>query len=104
MALDETSRKLRVSGESVQTRFRGKVSMHIGKILQEALRQSAAPNRALGIQVHRIQVCADVAPPGLRVTDEMHLRVSLQYALKALDPGVVRFMLEMNQHGEPVLF
>ena len=60
-------------------------------------------NGTLGVHFERIQLGANVPPPGLRVAYEIDFGMSPQHRFEALESRVVCHVLEMYQHRDPDL-
>src|SRR2546426_264168 len=95
---NEAARKLSVPGEGIQAGVRRKVSVDVGVVSEQPVRQPAALDRALGVEIAGIKVGADISPPGLRVPDKVDPGVPLKNRFEALEPGVVSLVLEVNEH------
>ena len=72
------------------------VAEHIRVVAQQPVADAGGRHLALGIHHLLFVVLVDIAPPCLRMADEVYLREFLEHLVESFDAGVVVAVLEMH--------
>ena len=100
--LDELDRLRLVADECVLPGAGRHVTEHVRIVAEQPIADAGRRDFALGVHDRLVVVLVDVAPPSLRVADEVHLGEFLEDGVEPLDAGVVVAVLEMHQHRHVV--
>jgi hypothetical protein len=98
MAVEKSLGVRLVADERIQSRTGRKIAEHIFVVGEQLVGDAAGGDFALRVIDFLYVLFVNVAPPRLRVADEINLREFLQRLVKILDPEVVCVVLKMQQH------
>ena len=92
------AREIRVAVQRVQAGTRREIAIHVWIIREQPVGDAAWRDFAGGIHRGLVAIPINVAPPSLRVADEIDRGKFLQDFVKPLDVLVVFVVLKMHQH------
>ena len=104
MSLKEFGGELGIATERVESGPGREVAENVRVVSKPAIGKAAGCNFPLRVDVFRVVVFIDVAPPALRMADEIHGGKSLEHFVKSLEFHIVIAIPEMEEDGDIKVF
>src|SRR5947209_3879606 len=85
--------------QRIQSRARREISIHVRIVGEIAVRDAVRRYLRFRVKHGLVEMLVDISPPGLGVTDEIHLWILLEDLVETIEAGVIGPMLKVKKDG-----